>query len=329
MIDFDDLEERDVNVQVTSALEGCPLPEALLKGISWLERGEHNDTFAGSETNGGPADVPRQKLSREQVRVLGPRGSLAVLVPYRDDAKKSRSKQLKRFVHHFRVNLLHVVPNHVQVKVVILEQTEKGKFNRGKLLNIGALWCRAFLYDDVILCPHDVDLLPDPSLMPYYCHYHRGECVHIGWIQRKYDYAHFFGGICAIPMMDFFDVGGFPNNFWGWGREDDVLHGRLRLLLRANVLLPEDTQGLRCLDEHDVPHTNSPRSQSDNLITVSHLHGSDNIFDPADFKVLDAEEKQWLCHLLLDLDPRWQMVPDGKHGISAQMVDELLPADTS
>ncbi|CAE7209077.1 B4galt2, partial [Symbiodinium pilosum] len=106
---------------------------------------------------------------------------------------------------------------------------DEEKFNRGKLLNVGALWCCAHLYDamNVRLCLHDVDTIPAPSLVPFYCHSRPGECVHLGWVNRKYDYPAFFGGVCALSLSDFLRAGGFPNHFWGWGREDDVLHSRL------------------------------------------------------------------------------------------------------
>ena len=60
----------------------------------------------------------------------------------------------------------------------------------------------------------------------------RGECVHLAgagaW--SKYDLAGyadaFLGGVAAFQPDDFARCNGFPNDYWGWGLEDDQL--RLR-----------------------------------------------------------------------------------------------------
>ena len=39
----------------------------------------------------------------------------------------------------------------------------------------------------------------------------------------------FFGGILSISRLQFWLVNGFGAHFWGWGREDDNLRGRLEL----------------------------------------------------------------------------------------------------
>jgi len=38
----------------------------------------------------------------------------------------------------------------------------------------------------------------------------------------------YFGGIVAFNMEDFEQLNGFPNNFWGWGGEDDELMKRVQ-----------------------------------------------------------------------------------------------------
>ena len=80
---------------------------------------------------------------------------------------------------------------------------------------------------------HDVDLLPSAGLLRHYCTPPaRGECVHLAgagaW--SKYDLAGyadaFLGGVVAFHPDDFARCNGFPNDYWGWGLEDDQL--RLR-----------------------------------------------------------------------------------------------------
>lgn len=42
------------------------------------------------------------------------------------------------------------------------------------------------------------------------------------WL-RKYSYANFIGGVLSFRPGDFRRVNGYPNNYWGWGLEDDQL----------------------------------------------------------------------------------------------------------
>ncbi|CAE8741615.1 unnamed protein product [Polarella glacialis] len=125
------------------------------------------------------ADEPRRVLEAEQSSVV-PGAVLAILVPFREDEWNSRQPQLQAFVRHFQTQFLPAVPSDVEACVMILEQVQDGSnFNRGKLLNVGARWCRSRLCSDkdIILCLHDVDMLPDPSLIPFYCHCKQGELV--------------------------------------------------------------------------------------------------------------------------------------------------------
>ena len=81
---------------------------------------------------------------------------------------------------------------------------------------------------------HDVDLLPSAGLLPWYtdppiC----GRPTHIAAPSTWTKYAMpgyeevFFGGVTALHPDDFERANGFPNEYWGWGMEDDQL--RLRV----------------------------------------------------------------------------------------------------
>jgi len=150
-------------------------------------------------------------------------GNPIIIVPYRDNPAKERSAQLKNFVEHFSKGPWKEIP------VYIMEQSEDERaFNRGALLNVGARLAKK--YSHIIL--HDVDLLPDLSLLPYYTMI-PDHPVHIGTVWRtKYTSERFLGGILSISPKDFQRVNGYPNQFWGWGGEDDVLRNRL---IRAKV----------------------------------------------------------------------------------------------
>ena len=146
-------------------------------------------------------------------------GHPTIIVPFRDNAEQSRASHLKTFVSHMK----RYRPDW---NVIIVEQSQDGrKFNRGALLNIGARLAHKQKAEYVVF--HDVDLLPLAPIVPYYTVYPQHP-IHIGkaWTD-KYNYERFLGGVISISMEDLMKSNGFPNQFWGWGGEDDALRDRL------------------------------------------------------------------------------------------------------
>jgi hypothetical protein len=143
-----------------------------------------------------------------------PKGSFTVIVPYRDQPEQNRAQQLDNFITHFST---------LGYPVLIVEQTDEKKFNRGKLLNAGA-----DLVETDYMIFHDVDLLPKQSILPYYTVFPSSP-IHIGKAWReKYDSQNFLGGVVSVSKRDFQAIDGFPNNFWGWGGEDDAMRVRFK-----------------------------------------------------------------------------------------------------
>jgi hypothetical protein len=166
-------------------------------------------------------------------------GIPAILVPYRDNEKKERSPQLKAFVEYFSKAPWN------KFSVYVIEQSEDSRsFNRGALLNIGARLAKT--HSHIIF--HDVDLLPEESLLPYYTMI-PNHPIHIGTVWRtKYTSERFLGGILSLTWKDFNRVNGYPNQLWGWGGEDDILRNRL-IHAKIPVYRPTISGGIK-----DLPH---------------------------------------------------------------------------
>lgn len=171
--------------------------------------------------------------------------TIAIVVPFRDQPEQDRRAQLAKLQKHIAAFLSSPgddqqggggAPTHFLV--VVAEQTHDGcAFNRGALLNVGFLEAQKAIktgrFASVIL--HDVDLLPSPGLLPWYRKAPQdGQPVHIAgpstW--RKYgmmgEYSDvFFGGVTALSPKAFAAANGYPNNYWGWGMEDDQLRMRV------------------------------------------------------------------------------------------------------
>lgn len=108
-------------------------------------------------------------------------------------------------------------------KVYVIEQMDKLPFNRGKLINAGYLTFRnEFNY----FTAHDVDLIPekrvDYSYSPLPCHL-AAEIQHLNY---HLPYEKYFGGVTLMPNHLFEKINGFPNDYNGWGGEDDQLRKR-------------------------------------------------------------------------------------------------------
>eukprot|EP01039_Chlorochromonas_danica_P006211 gene6211-6849_t len=115
----------------------------------------------------------------------------------------------------------------VPFKLYIIEQSNDGrKFNRGKLLNVGFLL--AVQDRATVFIFHDVDLLPSRDLLPFYTKVPTNGPVHIAKRWDRYNKNNrYFGGIAVFSQEGYERINGYPNNYWGWGGEDDELRNRI------------------------------------------------------------------------------------------------------
>ncbi|KAJ1421893.1 nucleotide-diphospho-sugar transferase [Ochromonadaceae sp. CCMP2298] len=173
------------------------------------------------------AKRPRQeevKSSSSAARETTPHTKVAIVVPFRDlHAEQERGKHLLEFIP-FMTKFLASAG--ACFHIYIVEQSDDSrKFNRGKLLNIGYDLakkdnCNVFIF-------HDVDLLPSDELKSCYTQRPEKHPVHIARVWSRYnDNPRYFGGVVSFSDDMFSSINGFPNNFWGWGGEDDEMYNR-------------------------------------------------------------------------------------------------------
>lgn len=169
---------------------------------------------------------------------------IAVIIPYRN-----REQHLAQFIRHFN-NLDGSHLNGSTMDVYIIEQNNEDKFNRGLLINIGYLIAsRNYNYDRYIL--HDVDLFPNQTIYELYFSYPKKQ-VHyiIPKHEHKYNFNSYLGGVVGLSSQCFEKINGFPNNFFGWGGEDDAMYNRLAI---NNITIHRPTIGEYELVEHEGP----------------------------------------------------------------------------
>ena len=45
-------------------------------------------------------------------------------------------------------------------------------------------------------------------------------------LSGRLPYAGYFGGVSGLSKKQFLKINGFPNEYWGWGGEDDDIYNR-------------------------------------------------------------------------------------------------------
>jgi hypothetical protein len=145
--------------------------------------------------------------------------NIAIIIPHRN-----RIEHLEYFCDN--IYKLKLKKNH-SFDIYVIDQYNNEKFNRGILLNIGYNIAKQnYNYDRYIF--HDVDSYPPQPLFDLYFQYINYN-IHFAspYLDYKYKYDQFFGGVVGLTGYDFEKINGYPNTFFGWGGEDDVLLNRL------------------------------------------------------------------------------------------------------
>jgi len=154
-----------------------------------------------------------------------------IILPYRD--RQTELDEFNRVMpEYFNQDICERQGG--QWEIWYIEQPDGKLFNRGALLNIGALEAQCRFHpiitatdyaklNDITLVFHDVDItIHDPGLIQYECQ--PGEVRHpYGEIDSRK--GPMLGCFCIMRLGDFLRIGGFPN-YYGWGLEDVALGHR-------------------------------------------------------------------------------------------------------
>uniref|UniRef100_A0A8D0FRT6 Beta-1,4-galactosyltransferase 1 n=1 Tax=Strix occidentalis caurina TaxID=311401 RepID=A0A8D0FRT6_STROC len=141
---------------------------------------------------------------------------VAIIIPFRN-----REEHLKYWLYY-----LHPILQRQQLDygVYVINQDGEEEFNRAKLLNIGfAEALKEYDYDCFVFS--DVDLIPMDDRNTYKCYSQpRHLSVSMDKFGFRLPYNQYFGGVSALSKEQFTKINGFPNNYWGWGGEDDDIY---------------------------------------------------------------------------------------------------------
>ena len=143
---------------------------------------------------------------------------LGIIAPYRD-----RYRQL---IYFKREIAKYLDATDIDYVLIIVEQDNALSFNRGKLLNIGAIRAKELGCDYIVL--HDIDMLPVNVDYSYPKHpIHLATNFLAGDQKIGLHFEKYFGGVTMFKLEDFERINGYSNEYWGWGFEDDDLFYRV------------------------------------------------------------------------------------------------------
>jgi hypothetical protein len=157
--------------------------------------------------------------------------NIAIISCFRDKGDGLRELQRRRFIQIMN----KILEPYCNFHIYIIEQSNDGElFNIGKLKNIGfELASMDQKFNHYVFS--DIDTIPDYDLMDYYIKTPknvlslaiRGTRWEEKDLKNREILKPFLGALISFSSKLFTKINGYPNNFWGWGGEDDAIFNRL------------------------------------------------------------------------------------------------------
>ncbi|XP_051044552.1 beta-1,4-galactosyltransferase 2 isoform X2 [Phodopus roborovskii] len=207
--------------------------------------------------------MPLERVQRENPGVLlggrytppdcTPAQTVAVIIPFRH-----REHHLRYWLHYLHPMLRR---QRLRYGIYVINQHGEETFNRAKLLNIGFLEAlkEDATYDCFIFS--DVDLVPMDDRNLYRCgDQPRHFAIAMDKFGFRLPYASYFGGVSGLSKAQFLRINGFPNEYWGWGGEDDDIFNRISLT-GMKISRPDVRIGRYRMIKHDRDKHNEPNPQ--------------------------------------------------------------------
>ncbi|XP_017296711.2 beta-1,4-galactosyltransferase 1 [Kryptolebias marmoratus] len=180
------------------------------------------------------------------------RHKTAIIIPHRN--REHHLKFLLYYLHPF------LQRQQLSYSIYVIHQAGSYTFNRAKLMNIG--FREAMREEDWdCLFFHDVDLIPEDDRNLYTCDANpKHAAIAMDKFGYKLPYKMYFGGVSALSPLHYLKMNGFPNNYWGWGGEDDDIFNRLSSK-GMTISRPSGEVGKCRMIRHNRDKQNDPNPQ--------------------------------------------------------------------
>ncbi|KAM8938959.1 beta-1,4-galactosyltransferase 1 [Pelodytes ibericus] len=219
---------------------------------------------------------------------------VALIIPFRN-----RDEHLKYWLYY-----LHPILQRQQLDygVYVINQGGDNTFNRAKLLNIGfeeAL--KEYDYNCFVFS--DVDLIPMDDRNIYKCYRQpRHLSVSMDKFRFGLPYNQYFGGVSALSKDQFERINGFPNNYWGWGGEDDDIYNRI-VSRGMSISRPDAVTGKCRMIRHERDAKNDPNPKRFDLISHTRQTMNSDGLNSLSYQVTQKEKFPLYTKITVDVGP--------------------------
>ncbi|XP_063802873.1 beta-1,4-galactosyltransferase 3 [Pseudophryne corroboree] len=224
----------------------------------------------------------------------------AIIIPHRN--RETHLRHLLYYLHPF------LQRQQLNYGIYIIHQSGNSTFNRAKLLNVGVKEAmRDEDWDCLFL--HDVDLIPENDHNVYVCDPWSPKHASVAMNKFRYSlpYPQYFGGVSALTPEQYMKMNGFPNEYWGWGGEDDDIATRVRLA-GMKISRPPVSVGHYKMVKHkgDTGNEENPH-RFDLLIRTQRMWTHDGM-NSLTYTLLSKELESLYTNITVDIgvDPRLQ-----------------------
>uniref|UniRef100_A0A8C5PRD7 Beta-1,4-galactosyltransferase 3 n=1 Tax=Leptobrachium leishanense TaxID=445787 RepID=A0A8C5PRD7_9ANUR len=229
-----------------------------------------------------------------------PRHRTAVIIPHRN--RESHLRYLLYYLHPFMQR------QQLQYGIYIVHQAGNATFNRAKLLNVGV---KEAMKDEDWDCLflHDVDLIPENDHNLYTCDPWNPKHASVAMNKFSYNlpYPQYFGGVSALTPDQYMKINGFPNEYWGWGGEDDDIATRVRLA-GMRITRPSVAIGHYKMVKHKGDRGNEENPHRFDLLIRTQRMWTQDGMNSLSYTLLAKELESLYTNITVDIgvDPRSQ-----------------------
>lgn len=224
-----------------------------------------------------------------------PRSKVAIIIPFRN-----RTSHLETLLYH-----LHPLLQRQQIcySIYVIEQYGEDIFNKGVLMNAGALESMIQHPDVECFIFHDVDLIPEDDRNLYNCPIESPR--HMSHLVDKYQYKlpykTLVGGVLAISKAHFQLINGYSNVYFGWGAEDDDMAKRI-IAKNLHIERPRMGVGRYHMIKHD-PREKSPKKIRKFLKSKAMKRQHQDGLSSVRYEIIAWDTFPLYIRILIEIDP--------------------------
>ncbi|XP_062841573.1 beta-1,4-galactosyltransferase 3 [Trichomycterus rosablanca] len=227
----------------------------------------------------------------------------AIIIPHR--SRESHLKYLLYYLHPF------LQRQQLNYGIYVIHQAGNYTFNRAKLMNIG--FREAMREEDWdCLFYHDVDLIPEDDRNTYVCDRNpKHAAIAMDKFGYKLPYKGYFGGVSALSPLHYLKMNGFPNNYWGWGGEDDDIGIRVSLA-GMTISRPSLKVGRYKMIKHKLDQGNEVNPKRFSLLAKTQKTWKLDGMNSVQYEVVSREHTPLYTNITVDVGTETALHPTPK-----------------